>query len=69
VIRAFHEREMRDTVKKFALREAVLPRAAAADQNILSDWDEQLDREVQSQSAGRLRHKNGAQPDSAFLEF
>jgi len=54
-IRAVHEREMRDTVKKFALREAVLLGVAAADQNTLSDWDEQVDREVQA--AGRLRRK------------
>lgn len=54
-IRAFHEREMRDTVKKLALREAVLLGVAAAKQNVLSDWDEQVDREVQA--AGRLRRK------------
>jgi len=67
VIRAFHELEMRDTVKKFALRETVLLGVEAADQNIFSDWDEPVDREVQA--AGRLRRENGAHPDSAFLEF
>lgn len=54
-IRAFHEREMRDTVKRSLLREAVLLGAADADQNALADWDESVERAVQA--AGRLRRK------------
>ena len=52
-LRALHEKETRDGTKLASLREAVQLGIASADQGHLSDWDEQVSKEVKEM--GRRR--------------
>ena len=52
-LRALHEKETRDGTKLASLRDAVRLGIAAADQGHLSEWDEQVSKEVKEM--GRRR--------------
>ena len=54
-LRALHEKETRNSAKLANLREALLVGMKSADQGDLSEWDENLTKEVKRLGRGRRK--------------
>ena len=54
-LRSLHEKETRNRTKLASLRDAVQLGIAAADQDQLADWDEQVSKEVKEMGRRRRR--------------
>ena len=54
-LRSLHEKETRNRTKLASLRDAVQLGIAAADQDQIADWDEQVSKEVKEMGRRRRR--------------